>query len=822
MKKLYALLLFIIFGILSSTAQTLDETFIQPTPYKAAKITTIKELSDGKILLGGHIQFFKDKKVSNLIRLNADYSLDETFVFNGDPKLEIKDVKFQSNGNIIVLSTKDNFGYADYFTLYQLDANGGIIKEVSTIFNATAIAVQADDKIVVTGGAIGYYSFTSCYLNRFNSDFSLDETFNNALSFNASTATVLVSNEGSIYVGGAFTAIDGIAKNSLVKLTSAGEIDETFDVGKGSNGSGFSMTLQDDGKLLIGGNFFNMKDNVTSLSVIRLNLDGTLDSSFSSTQYSYGNSAIVLRDSHIYVATPLILDNAMNDYLVRLSSDGELDQSFKPIKLWDGGAYSFTSNFIGDKLFHNNAGYSDSRYGLSISDLDGNIVDSSTIKPAIEGSFDTGGYINGKLFIKGDFVKINNVESFGIGLLDENGTPDESFVFSNYKGLVNNFQILNDNSIFVSTRSSFLNLNSSGEVIKDFNFKLDSDLLAIEQFKVLDNGKIFITDQWSLLLLNKDGVQETKYVLNSDPNSWITNLRFATQNDKIICSGQFEIYGGGHPPKSKLMRFNLDGTIDTNFKSNLETDSAIGLIKILDSDEIIVFGTFLKFDGVSTPNQFVKLSKDGEIDVKFNENLNIPKVGISGGEYYDYRKVEELDSVLYITQVPKKVTAINLDGTTKTDFEMPAVLDNITDLVRVVETEESSPTSRKSKSAANTDNYMFAIGSVNSNSGSSATIVKLNLGKSSGSLSVGPTPEKLASNVEVFPVPVEEKVTLSFSGSVVPNKIAVYSVSGKELYAAKVQSTDHLEVDMSQFASGVYFIKLFSDSGVVTKKIVKK
>lgn len=822
MKKLYSLLLFIVFGILSSNAQVVDETFVQPTPYKAAKITVIKELADNKILIGGKITFYQDKKVNNLIRLNADYSLDETFVFNGDSNSEIKDVKFQSNGNMIVLTTKDNLGLADYFKLYQLSANGEIIKEVSNVFNATSIAIQTDDKILVTGGAPGYYSFTSCYLNRFNSDFTLDDTFNNNLAFNASTTSVLVSKEGSIYVGGAFTAIDEIAKNSLVKLTSDGVIDTTFDVGQGSNGSGFSMTLLDDGKLLIGGNFFNTNENATSTSVIRLNLDGTIDTSFSSTQYSYGTSAMVLRDSHIYIATPLTLDNAVNDYLVRLSSDGALDESFNPIKLCDGGAFSFTSNFVGDRLFHNNAGYSDNRYGLSISDLNGNIVDSSTIKPAIEGSFDTGGYINGKLFIRGDFVKINNVESFGIGLLDENGTPDESFVFSNYKGLVNNFQILNDNSIFVSTRSSFLNLNSNGEVIKDFNFKLDSDLLAIEQFKVLDNGKILITDQWSLLLLDKDGVQETKYVLNSDPNFWITNLRFATQNDKIICSGQFEIYGGGHPPKSKLMRFNLDGTIDADFKSNLETDSAIGLVKILDSDEIILFGTFLKFDGVSTPHQFIKLSKDGEIDVKFNENLNIPKVGISGGEYYDYRKVEEVDSVLYITQAPTKVTAINLDGTTKTDFEMPAVLDNITDLVRVVETEESSPKSRKSKSAASTYNYMFAIGSVNTNSGSSATIVKLNLGKSSGSLSVGPTPEKLASKVQVFPVPVQEKLNLSFSTTILPNKIAVYSVNGNELYAAKVQSKDNLEVDMSQFSSGIYFVKLFSDSGTITKKIVKK
>ncbi|MEO6175117.1 MAG: T9SS type A sorting domain-containing protein [Flavobacterium circumlabens] len=824
MKKLYALLLFIVFGILSSHAQTVDENFVQPTPYKAAKIAVIKELSDGKILLGGHIQFFKEKKVSNLIRLNADYSLDETFVFNGDPKLEIKDVKFQSNGNIIVLTTKDNFGLADYFTLYQLDANGGIIKEVNTIFNATAIAVQADDKILVTGGAIGYYNFTSCYLNRFNSDFSLDETFNNDLAFNASTATVLVSKEGSIYVGGTFTAIDEIAKNSIVKLTSDGEIDETFDVGKGSNGFGFSMILQDDGKLLIGGNFFSTIENSIAPHMVRLNPDGSFDESFSTSYFSYESSVVGLKDSHIYIATQIPVNNGISSgtFLIRLKPDGVLDESFSRIKLNFYGTNNFIVDFLGSKIFYNNSEHTGNKYGLSICDLDGNILDSSELRPSRYGSFESGGYFDGKLVIKGDFVKLNNIETFGIGLLNENGSINQSFIFPNYLGDITQCQIIDDHTIFISTKEKLLKLNNNGEILKDFDFKSNFDLY-IQQFKVLNNGKFLITYQSGLYMFNEDGIQEIVYTLNSDPNFWISNIEFDMQGDKIICAAQFESFGAGYRPKSKLIRFNLDGSIDKEFKADSYTDASITNLNVLKSGEIVIAGYFIDYSGTSTPNQLVKLSKDGEIDIKFNENLNIPKVGISGGEYYDYRKIEEVDSVIYITQVPAKVTAINPDGTTKTDFEMPAVIDNITDIVGVKDTEDSSPVSSKAKSVSTSDNYMFAIGiNNNSNSSLSSTIVKLNLGKSSGSLSVGPTPEKLASKVQVFPVPVQEKMSLSFANSISPNKIAVYSVNGQELYSTKVQSADNLEVDMSQFASGIYFIKLFSDSGVVTKKIVKK
>jgi|GEM_PF-2122958 len=821
MKKLYSLLLFIVFGILSSNAQVVDETFVQPTPYKAAKIAVIKELSDGKILLGGSIQFYKEKKVRNLIRLNADYSLDETFVYNGDPKSEIKDVKLQSNGNMIVLTTKDNLGYADYFKLYQLDTNGEIIKEVSDVFNATSIAIQADDKILVTGGALGYYSFTSCYLKRFNSDFTLDETFNNNLAFNAATNNVAVSSNG-IYVGGMFTAVDGIAKNSLVKLNSDGIIDSTFDVGAGANGFAFSMTLQDDGKIIVGGNFSHTVEGLPSNNMCRLNLDGSIDTSFSAQYYNYANSVIAIKDSHLYVDAGINDETTFGHYLIRLKPDGSLDENFNRLKLNEFGSDYFVSGFVNGKIFYNNSEYTGNRYGLSISDLEGNTLDSSELKPSRYGSFESGGYFDGKLVIKGDFVKLNDIETFGIGLLDANGNVDESFVFPIYRGEIKQIQVVN-NSVFLGTKTKFINLDAKGLVLKDFDFKIDSDLLEIAQFKVLDNGKILLTDQWQLVLLNEKGVQESKFTLNSDSNFWITNLRFETQNDKVICAGQFESFGAGYIPKSKLMRFNMDTSRDESFNTNIGADKAITKINILDSGEIVIAGEFLNYNNISTPNQLVKLSKDGEIDIKFNENLKIPKVGISGGEHYDYRKIEEVDSVIYITQVPSKVTAINLDGTTKADFEMPAVIDNITDIVGVKDTEDSSPVSGKGKSVSTSDNYMFAIGTNNnSNSGSSATIVKLNLGKSSGSLSVGPTPEKLASKVQVFPVPVQEKMSLSFSNSIVPNKIAVYSVNGQELYSAKVQSTDNIEVDMSQFTSGIYFIKLSSDSGTITKKIVKK
>ncbi|PKB16622.1 T9SS type A sorting domain-containing protein [Flavobacterium sp. 5] len=814
MKKFYSLLLLTLFGILSSYAQTVDETFVKPIPYKSAKVAVIKELPDGKILLGGDIGFYKDKTVKNLIRLNADYSLDETFVFNGDLKFKIKDVKFQSNGNIIVLTTSGNSGYADYFMLYQLDSNGGIIKEVSTIFNATSIAVQGDDKILVTGGEIGYYSFTSCYLHRYNSDFSLDETFNNDLAFNASTNTVVVSNDG-IFVSGLFSSVDGISKNSIVKLKFDGTIDDTFDVGIGAKGRTFSMTLQNNDKLVIGGNFKPSTDLVSNANMIRLNTDGSIDNSFSCEYYSYENSTVIIKDTYIYISAGINNGVEFTFYIIRLNSDGSLDASFSPGKL-NETSYDFTMGIVGDKILYNNSENTGNKYGVSVCDLSGSLLESSELKASRFGSFQIGDYLDGKLVVSGDFIKVNDVETFGIALMDESGTVDKSFVLPKYLGEIRQFQIVDDNTIFVSTINKLLKLNSKGEVLKDFDFKTDTQLINMYQFKVLNDGKILASDSGTFCKLNADGTVELTFNFNPIENFWTTAVKFELQDDKIICGVMYTTFNSDH--LYKLLRFNLDGSIDETFNINGSgPDYSIEKIKVLDTGEIIVAGGFKIFNGISDANQVVKLSKDGEMDLPFNENQKASPIGYSTD--HGYVKLEQGGAVLYITEVDGKVTALNLDGTFVNNFEMPAGIDQVTDIIALDEETALVTSKSKAKSVGDLDNYIFAIGTP---SNSQSFIVKINVGKPSGSLSVGPTLEQLSSSIQLYPVPVSSQMNLSFSNLISPTKISIYSMNGAELYSAKIQSADRTEVDMSKFSSGTYIVKLYTTSGETIKKVVKK
>ncbi len=825
MKKLYSLLLLIFIGILSSYGQTVDDTFVQPIAYKAAKITQIKELPDGKTLLGGDIAFYGNTQVNNLVRLNADYSLDETFLFANPNNLKIKKVELQSNGNIIVVANVDNpwGGSGEQTTIFQLNSNGEVITSIASLTDVSSIAIQADDKILVS---LGHWTVDNGNLYRYNSDLTLDDSFNNDITFDKKVSDVKVFGN-SIYVSGMFSVVDGITRNSIAKLNSDGTVDTTFDAGQGSNGSGFSMTLQDDGKIVIGGNFFNTSENATATSIIRLNSDGSLDSSFSSPYYSAGSSEIAVKDSYIYLSSAVNDGTTITNYFLKLKSDGTLADNFTPVKLRDLGYQFFVVGFANNKVFYNNVDNSINKYGLAASNLDGSAFDSSVLKPASYGSFEKGGYFNGKLIVKGDFVRINDVETFGIGMLDETGTVDESFVFENYLGEIKQFQIIDNSTVFVSTKDQFLKLDNQGNVIKNFDFKVDTQLQKIEQFKVLESGKIIITDQSGLFLLNENGVQESVFEINSNPDYWVGGVKFEMQNDKIICGALLANFSSTvYIPK--LIRFNLDTSLDEDFNIGQGPDVYFDKVVVLNSGEIIVAGWYATFNGISVPNQIVKLSVNGVMDLQFNQNLSAYQIGY--GQSHDYRKIEEIDSVLYITEGDSRVTAINLDGTLVNNFAMPVTIDKVNDLVASEEpAAENSETSKTSKSQSdsntNTDTkYMYAFGTVNNPSnGISSVIVKVNLGKKSGTLGLDPvTAEKSISNVQIFPVPVQEKMSLSFSNAVVRTKVAVYSSNGKELYSSKIQSADNIDVDMSRFTPGVYFIKVFSESGVTTKKIIKK
>ncbi len=164
---------------------------------------------------------------------------------------------------------------------------------VSSGTGIRAIALQPDGKIIIGGSFTSYNGITRNFLVRINADGSLDNTFNIGTGANLTIYTVVIQPDGRILIGGDFTSYNGTTVRGITRLNTDGSIDNTFNVGgTGVNGGSpngistnggrvFTIVLQPDGKILVGGNFGGYNGLATqSRALIRLNTDGSIDNTF--------------------------------------------------------------------------------------------------------------------------------------------------------------------------------------------------------------------------------------------------------------------------------------------------------------------------------------------------------------------------------------------------------------------------------------------------------------------------------------------------------------------------------------------------------------
>jgi uncharacterized delta-60 repeat protein len=145
------------------------------------------------------------------------------------------------------------------------------------------VAVQADGKIVVVGVAGADFGVIRLNVNgSLDSDFGVGGIFTQSFgNSDGALAVVVQPDDGKILVAG-WTAS---GQSGVLRLNTNGTLDTTF----GTNGtvthgvSGYdhatAMVLQPDGKILLGGH--GRDDDGLGYLLMRLNADGTLDSTFS-------------------------------------------------------------------------------------------------------------------------------------------------------------------------------------------------------------------------------------------------------------------------------------------------------------------------------------------------------------------------------------------------------------------------------------------------------------------------------------------------------------------------------------------------------------
>ncbi|HET6992619.1 MAG TPA: T9SS type A sorting domain-containing protein, partial [Bacteroidia bacterium] len=115
---------------------------------------------------------------------------------------------------------------------------------------------------------------------------------------------------------------------------------------------------------------------------------------------------------------------------------------------------------------------------------------------------------------------------------------------------------------------------------------------------------------------------------------------------------------------------------------------------------------------------------------------------------------------------------------------------------------------------AGTWNVVYTYTDVNgcSNSATQQITVDLCLGLSNGIIN---------SDVEVFPNPFSNSVTVATDNPQAKADLKIYNLLGEEVYSSVI-TNQKTEIDLQSLQSGIYFIRITSGDRTITKKIVKQ
>jgi uncharacterized delta-60 repeat protein len=611
---------------------TLDMSF-NPGSGPNNRVHAVALQSDGKVLIGGAFTSYNGAARGALARLNANGTLDSTF----EPAVgEVTAIAVQSDGKIIV---------GGFFTrnIARLNADGSL----DTSFNpgtgadsfVTAVAVQNDGKVLIGGGFFHYNGTARNHIARLNGDGTLDMSFNPGSGTGGGNSggivsSVTIQSDGKVLIGGDFTDYNGTARNRIARVNANGTVDTSFNPGAGAPDQIYSVSVQSDGKVLIGGSF-GTYDGVVRKFLARLNADGTLDTSFvpGTGADNLIHSAVTQTDGKVVIAGRFdSYDRVPRRYIARLNANGALDTSFNPGtgannvvssvavqrdgKLLIGGVFTGYNGAPRNRIARLNA---DGTVDTSFDPGAGadNWVYSVTVQS------------DGKIVIAGAFTSYNGTARRGIARLNADGSLDTSFIPPLTNGGVFSVALQSDGKMVIGGTfepNRVARLNGDGSL--DTTFSPNGGATCpfgctdwVNSVAVQRDGKVLVGGWFGafngiarsrIARLNQDGTLDTSFNPGTGVGGTTSTLHYldsmAVQSDgRVLIGGVFVSYNG--TPRKNIARLNPNGTPDSSFDPGTSADHDVMSVAVRNDGKVLVAGDFVRFH--NSARAFVTLLDNG-------------------------------------------------------------------------------------------------------------------------------------------------------------------------------------------------------------------
>jgi uncharacterized delta-60 repeat protein len=605
--------------------------------------------NDGKIIIGGNFGSYNKIKAYHIARLNVNGLLDTTFNTTVGANNDILTTAIQSDGKIIIGGDFTLYNGTTRVRIARLNTNGSLDTtfNVGTGANGTvrASAIQSDGKIIIGGSFTSYNGITVNRIARLNASGSLDTSFSIGAGANNDIYCISIQSDGKIIAGGDFGSYNGTTANRIVRINVDGSLDTMFATGAGTNNTVYGICIQGDGKIILGG-YFTSYNGLVANGIIRLNADGSPDTTFNTgAGTNYVSDISIQNDGKIIIGGSFTSYNGtVINGIARLNADGSLDNTFQTGTGAKNSVYAIMIQsdrkiiIAGALFYYNDAGVR----GITRLNADGSRdttfntgtgANSDVLTTAIQS--------NEKIIIGGDFTLYNGTTRVRIARLNTDGSLD--LTFNPGTGANNRIQTISiqNGKIIIGGQFSSYNgtaldgivrLNTNGSLDNTFNTGGSGASGTVNTISIQTDGKIIIggnflgyngTGRGNLARLNFDGSLDNTFS-GSAGDIYASVFTTSMQKDgKIIIGGDFTTYY--YTARNYIARLNEDGTLDNTFNVGTGASSTVSTSIIQNDGKIIIGGYFTSYNGTLI-NRIARINTDGSLDTTFN-----PGTGANGG-----------------------------------------------------------------------------------------------------------------------------------------------------------------------------------------------
>ena len=595
---------------------------------------------DGKVIVGGEFTTANGIKSNRIVRFDSNGKVDKTFSTGDGFDDDVLAIAVQPDGKIVVGGKFQKFngeyrmGLARLNNDGSIDQNFNVGRGVHTDQNGWVhgLAIQKKGwsntvsepkdsfKIIVAGCFTRYDNFPAFSLARIHLNGQLDMSFDTSLGVQGIVHGLCVQDDGGIIIGGNFEKYDGVKRKNVARVKAgSGEIDRSFDPGSGTSSPVYTVNSYRNGKIFIGGSFKRFNEIDVS-SVARLLVNGSYDESFHfNNEVGYKNwtvhSSCIDAGENIYIGGELIVNEESVDCrpFIKLGVNGKISNDYIPEKLRNGSAvYAITERSNGRSIITG-------KFPEFYTKKTENIARINTKTGSLDQSFDIGVGADGK---------VNVVKN----LSDGNSIVAGKFTSINNVG-----------------RNYIAKVSPVGEVL-NFTSKVEGgEVTAVAE---QPDGKIVIGGAFTSV----EGNYNLKGIARLNPDGSV--------DETFVLPGEISRrWVQGHPWKSWIGSWQTD--------SSSGFDGSVESIKILADKSILVCGGFRHFGNFSQPC-IALLNENGTLNNRISLSKgNIPSSGVAHDSL-----ILKNGSIYIVGDFPGKIMRFNKEGQLDSGF-YPDSIDSV-------------------------------------------------------------------------------------------------------------------------------------------------